>query len=109
MTQIRTPLDIGLVIRDRRRRLRLSQMDLARKVGVGRQWIVAVEQGRPRAELGLVLRTLAALDLALTLDSDRHPALADYTADSDAMIAALDDIAPVDIDAVVAAAMKTDP
>ena len=31
--QIRAPLDLGLVIRDRRRELKLSQTDLARKVG----------------------------------------------------------------------------
>ena len=54
--QIRTPLDLGLVIRDRRRKLKLSQTELARKAGVGRQWVVAIEHGKSRAELGLVLR-----------------------------------------------------
>lgn len=63
--QIRTPTDLGLVIRDRRRKLKLNQTELARKVGVGRQWVVAIEHGKPRAELGLVLRALIALDLSL--------------------------------------------
>ena len=58
--QIRTPLDLGLAIRDRRRRLKLSQTELARKAGVGRQWVVAIEHGKSRAELGLVLLTLSA-------------------------------------------------
>ena len=73
--QIRTPLDLGLTIRDRRRRLKLSQKELARKAGVGRQWIVAIERGKSRAELGLVLRALAALDLLLTINpgSRRFP------------------------------------
>jgi len=62
---IRTPLDLGLIIRQQRRRLGLNQTDLASRVGVGRQWIVAIEHGKARAELGLVLRTLAALDLTL--------------------------------------------
>ena len=64
--QVRTPLDLGLIIRERRRRLGLSQSALAEKAGVGRQWLVAVEHGKARAEIGLVLRTLAALDLTLS-------------------------------------------
>ena len=63
--RIRTPLDLGLIIRDRRRKLGLTQISLAEKAAVGRQWLVAVEQGKPRAEIGLVLRTLAALDIEL--------------------------------------------
>lgn len=65
---IRTPLDLGLLIRQQRRRLRLNQTELAARVGVGRQWIVAIEHGKAGAELGLVLRTLAALDLTLAVD-----------------------------------------
>ena len=68
--QIRTPLDLGLTIRDRRRKLKLSQNELARKVGVGRQWVVAIERGKTRAELGLALRALAALDIPLTINPD---------------------------------------
>lgn len=90
--QIRTPIDLGLVIRDRRRKLKLSQTELARKVGVGRQWVVAIEHGKSRAELGLVLRTLSALGLSFTIDAgDRLPRSSD-------------DVTPVDIDAVVSAA-----
>ena len=95
--QIRTPLDLGLAIRDRRRKLRLSQTELARKAGVGRQWIVAIEHGKSRAELGLVLRTLSALNLPLTIDpGDRRPPSSD-------------DVSPVDIDAVVNAATEEPP
>jgi HTH-type transcriptional regulator/antitoxin HipB len=90
--QIRTPLDLGLAIRDRRRKLKLSQTDLARKAGVGRQWVVAIEHGKTRAELGLVLRTLSALGLSLTVDA------------GDRLLRSRDDITPVDIDAVVRAA-----
>lgn len=90
--RIRTPLDVGLVIRDRRRKLKLSQTELARKAGVGRQWVVAIEQGKSRAELGLVLRTLSALDLAPTIDPVDLP------------LRSGDDMTPVDIDTVVNAA-----
>lgn len=68
--RIRTPLDLGLIIRDRRRKLGLSQSQLAEKAGVGRQWLVAVERGKARVEIGLVLRTLAALDLTLSADGN---------------------------------------
>ena len=90
--QIRTPLDLGLAIRDRRRKLKLSQTELARKVGVGRQWVVAMERGKPRAELSLVLRTLSALNLPLTIDP------------GDRLFPSSDDISPLDIDAIVKAA-----
>jgi y4mF family transcriptional regulator len=62
---LRTPADFGALIRDRRSKLRLSQADLARKVGAGRQWIVELEKGKPGAPLALVLRTLDALGIVL--------------------------------------------
>ncbi len=64
---LRTPKDIGLLIRDRRRTRALTQQHLADQVGVSRQWIVDIERGKPRAELALVLRTLNALDVELTV------------------------------------------
>ncbi len=68
---LRTPVEIGLAIRERRRALGLDQRTLAARVGVSRQWIVAVEQGRDRAPLGLVLRTLDALGLKLHIGEER--------------------------------------
>ena len=44
---------------------------LAEKAGTSRKWIVEVEQGKPRAEIGLVLRTLKALGVSLDLAADR--------------------------------------
>ena len=67
----------------------LSQTVLARKVGVGRQWVVAIERGKSRAELGLVLRTLSALGLSITSEADNRPPRP------------ADDLATIDIDAVV--------
>jgi HTH-type transcriptional regulator/antitoxin HipB len=62
---IRTPGDLGLLIRDRRKQLGLDQQALAQRAGVSRQWIVEVEQGKSRAAIGLLLKTLRALDLDL--------------------------------------------
>ncbi len=88
---VRTPVELGLIIRDHRRKLGLNQSELAEKAGVGRQWLVAAEHGKARAEIGLVLRTLAALGLTLSVDREnRNPTLQSPDA-----------IAPVDIDAVV--------
>ncbi len=69
----RTPLDIGLAIRERRRELGLNQSELAAKVGVSRQWVVAVERGKPRAELGLVLRVLNVLGVDVWLGDAPAP------------------------------------
>jgi HTH-type transcriptional regulator/antitoxin HipB len=70
----RTPIDLGSAIRDRRRRMDLGQDELAARVGVSRKWIIDVEKGKPRAEIGLVLRTLDALGLRLSLDSNEGTA-----------------------------------
>lgn len=88
---VRTPLDLGLILRDRRRKLGLSQGELAEKAGVGRQWLVAVEHGKARAEIGMVLRTLATLGLTLSVNGEA----------SDRRAGNHDNIAPADIDAVV--------
>lgn len=68
--QLRTPRDIGFAIRDRRRQLEMDQNDLAKRVGVSRKWIVEVEKGKPRAEIGLLMRTLNALGLNLSVTTD---------------------------------------
>ncbi len=65
--RVRTPTDFGLMIRRARHARGLTQQQLARAAAVGRQWVVEVEAGKSRAELGMVLRTLAALDLSLTM------------------------------------------
>jgi HTH-type transcriptional regulator/antitoxin HipB len=90
---LRTPRDVGLAIRERRRSLGLDQRTLARRVGVGRQWIVEAEKGKRRAELGLILRTLEALGLTVRAE----PALVGVPAVCEAVAAT------VSIDAVVAA------
>jgi HTH-type transcriptional regulator / antitoxin HipB len=68
--RIQTPADLGLTIRERRKQLRLAQQALADRVGVSRQWIVEVEAGKPRAEIGLLLRTLRDLGLSLDASTD---------------------------------------
>lgn len=67
--RIRTPRELGLLIRERRHELRLSQQQLADRAGVGRPWLVSVEAGHARAELGKLLALLAELGLVLDLSA----------------------------------------
>lgn len=71
--QVRTASDIGTFIRDRRKQRKLDQATLATMIGVNRRWIMEVERGKPRAEVGLVLRALEALGLSLSLDGNDQP------------------------------------
>jgi HTH-type transcriptional regulator/antitoxin HipB len=90
--RIHTPVDLGLVIRERRRALALDQRTLAAQIGVSRQWVVEVEQGKTRAGIGLLLRTLRALGLETHVTtSEGSPAAASAKVALDA----------IDIDAIV--------
>src|SRR5216684_3848792 len=97
--RIRTPADLGALIRDRRTKLHLDQRSLANQVGVSRQWIVEVEKGKPRAEIGLLLRTIDAL--GLLLDADKGgPGKPNDTSVSHGVDA------HIDIDSIVASARR---
>lgn len=65
--QVRTASAIDAVIRSRRRELALGQEHLARKIGATRQWLIAIEKGNDTAEIGMVLRARAALEVELTV------------------------------------------
>lgn len=89
---IRTPVELGSLLRARRQALGLSQSEVARRADVGRQWLIAVEQGKTGAELGLVLRALSALGLSLSIVETQVPGQSPPgrtpTADLDAVLAA---------------------
>ena len=92
--RIRTPADLGALIRRTRKKLRLDQSALAKKIGVSRLWLVEIEKGKPRAEIGLILRALDALHINLT-------------ATRGATRSRIDSGNAVDIDRIVAAARST--
>ena len=56
--QIRTPKEIGLLVRDQRKRLGLTQDGLARRLGTSRLWVLQLEQGKPTVQLGMVIAAL---------------------------------------------------
>jgi y4mF family transcriptional regulator len=57
--------DLGLYLRDRRRRLGLTQAELSASAQVSRRWLSDLEGGKPTAEIGLVFKVLQALELTL--------------------------------------------
>jgi HTH-type transcriptional regulator/antitoxin HipB len=95
--RVRTPAELGALIRERRTALGLDQKTLAQTVGVSRQWIVEVEKGKPRAPIGLVLRTIEALGITLSPKMAGHQSRKSGKRRS----------SPVDLDAIVAAARKS--
>jgi HTH-type transcriptional regulator / antitoxin HipB len=68
---IRTPADLGAVIRDRRKQLGLDQSTFAKRIGVSRQWVIGVEHGHARAAMGLVLRAIDALGVRLDANMEQ--------------------------------------
>lgn len=65
---------LGAAIRLKRKEKGLSQDGLAGLVGVERKWVLRLEAGNAKAELGLILKTLQALGLrAYLTDEDRPP------------------------------------
>lgn len=93
---IRTSADLGAIIRDTRKRLKLDQSSLAKRIGVSRQWVIEVERGHARAELGLVLRALGALGIHLDAGSKQS-----HGRGSEKSV--------VDINAIVSKAKKSKP
>ena len=68
--RIRNIRELGAYMRARRIELGMDQATLAGKARTSRKWLIEVENGKPGAELGLVLRALRALDVAVDLSAD---------------------------------------
>ena len=78
MATITSPQSLGTVLRASRKRLGLTQTDLALAAGVGLRFIVELEAGKPTVRLEQVLRVVDALGGSLTLTGlDTEPAQAD--------------------------------
>jgi len=97
---LRTPADIGVAIRSRRRALGWDQADLAERIGVSRLWVNQIEGGKPGAGLGRVLRAFAALGLTLSVAAPGEP---------DAEAETPEPVRTVDLGAVLDAARKKPP
>jgi len=67
MTAIPNARTLGSTLRDARRRIGLTQPDLALAAGVGVRFIVDLEGGKPTVRLEQVLRVVDALGGSLVL------------------------------------------
>jgi len=76
---VRTPLQLGNQIREKRRKLGFSQEQLATRVGV-RQETLSVIESAGTARVDTVLRILAALDLELVVRTRTKSAETDIEA-----------------------------
>jgi transcriptional regulator with XRE-family HTH domain len=78
-TTIRNPEQLGRAIRLKRKEQGLSQSALAERLGVGRKWVLGVESGNPKAEFGLILKTLELLGLHTSLsEKSQLPSTKDH-------------------------------
>ena len=65
MFGVGTSSRIGLAIKERRRQLGLTQLDLAKQAGVSRGWISRIEHGKVVIHWSHLCRVLGALKLRL--------------------------------------------
>lgn len=77
MPIVRTAQDLGALIRDRRLALGLTQSALAHRALVSRKWLVEVEKGKDRAEVGRLLRLLNVLALTIRVEARSEDPLFD--------------------------------
>jgi HTH-type transcriptional regulator/antitoxin HipB len=65
--KIQDSQSLGRVIRQQRRRLKVTQKDLAMTTGTGLRFIIDLERGKPTCQLGKALEIVRALGLNLEI------------------------------------------
>ncbi|HMR49467.1 MAG TPA: type II toxin-antitoxin system Y4mF family antitoxin [Arachnia sp.] len=70
---MRTVQDVATAVRLARKERGLTQAQVAERAGVGRDWVVRLEQGNPRLELSKVLDVVHVLGLEITLSDAPEP------------------------------------
>jgi len=70
--RVRTMADVGALIREAREQAGITQVELARRARVGREWLIKVESGRTSAEMPRILDVLAQLGLVLDIQPEER-------------------------------------
>jgi HTH-type transcriptional regulator / antitoxin HipB len=70
---LHNPEQLGAAIRLKRKEKKLSQDALAKLLGAERKWVLNLESGNAKAEIGLILRALEALGLRASLIDREQP------------------------------------
>ena len=68
VSQIKVPKDLGVIIRERRKKAKLTQMKTASLAGVGARFLSELERGKPTAQIGKTLKVVQLLGLELRID-----------------------------------------
>jgi HTH-type transcriptional regulator / antitoxin HipB len=64
---------LGAAIRLKRREKSLTQSELAKLLGAERKWVLNLESGNSKAEIGLILRAIEVLGLRAFLTDKAQP------------------------------------
>jgi y4mF family transcriptional regulator len=62
-----TAQDIGRLVRDTRKKLGVTQKDLALTSGTGLRFVIDLEKGKPTCEIGKALIVIQTLGIRITL------------------------------------------
>jgi y4mF family transcriptional regulator len=62
-----SPAELGKLVRETRKRLGVTQKELALAAGTGLRFIIELEKGKETSEIGKVLTVLHTLGIKLTL------------------------------------------
>jgi HTH-type transcriptional regulator / antitoxin HipB len=66
---VRTSVELGALVRERRRRLGLKQLDIAGLGNTGNRFVVDLENGKPTVQLQKVLDVIELLGLEVVVRS----------------------------------------
>lgn len=62
-----TTIDLGEIIKSRRKEKKMTQKDLSLHCNVGERFLSELERGKPTVELGKVLKVLSRLNMELVV------------------------------------------
>jgi y4mF family transcriptional regulator len=63
--KIQNSEQLGIIVRDRRRQLNVTQKELAMTCGTGLRFIIDLEKGKPTCQTGKALQVLRMLGLTI--------------------------------------------
>ena len=69
--RIHSTEELGAVLKDRRKKQKMTQSDLAALAGTGVRYIVDLENGKPTARIGPALKLIEWLGLEITIREKR--------------------------------------
>jgi y4mF family transcriptional regulator len=68
-----TPKDLGKIVRDTRKKLGVTQKDLALTSGTGLRFVIDLEKGKETCQIGKALTILQTLGVKLVLTPPATP------------------------------------